>query len=438
MNIIVSKFGGSSLADAEHFKQVKAIIDLNLSRRYIIVSAPGKRDVGDYKVTDKLIECIQKRQAGENWRECFSVVRRRFIEISHKLDVQIDICYELNTIENKIESNADVQYIVSRGEYLCALLLSRYLGWDMVDATDCILFDNSGRLDINSTDQRIRHSLTAIDRAVIPGFYGSDLQGKIVTFPRNGSDISGALVARGIGADAYENWTDVDGFMMADPQIVQDPKMIQSLTYQELRELAYMGASIPHEDSIYPVSSAGIPTCIKNTNNPSDSGTTISETIIEESDGFSITGIAGRKGFDIIHIEKMLMNDEIGYARKLLQVLEELKIPMEHMSCGIDSISVLVQEKYVSGFEEQTEEHIINTLRPDHYSIHTDMALIAVVGRKMKRDGGFTKRRIFSALEKRKINSWLIDQGANSVNLFIGIDNSDYEDAINAIYHEFA
>ncbi len=430
----VVKFGGSSLADSRQFKKVAGIIKAEKERRYVVPSAPGKRDVEDSKVTDLLYDCY--RSAGrKDISDKLQVIRDRFQEIVDGLGLEVDLDPEFDIIRENFDNQAGSDYAASRGEYLNGLLLSAYLGFPFVDAAEVIRFDEDGVLDEEETDRLLKKRLSGMETAVIPGFYGATSDGEIKTFSRGGSDITGSLVAKAVNADLYENWTDVSGFLVADPKIVKNPVCIDTITYRELRELSYMGATVLHEDCIFPLRQKGIPVNVRNTNRPQDKGTLIVEDTCHQSE-YTITGIAGKKGFCAINIEKDMMNSEIGFGRKVLQVFEENGLSFEHMPSGIDTMTVLVEQSVFMEKEQQVISGIHRAVSPDTVDLESDLALIAVVGRGMKSMRG-TAGRIFSALAHAKINVKMIDQGSSELNIIIGVKNEDFERAIRAIYDIF-
>ena len=436
MGVIVAKFGGSSLADASQFQKVKNIVLSNDNRRIIVPSAPGKRNAIDDKVTDLFYECNRLASKGKRIDEPFNRIRERFSEIVKELNIDIDLDSIFESINKEIQLGAGEDYAASRGEYLNGRILAKWLGWDFVDAKEGIFFDELGRLDAERTQQELSGILESHKYVVIPGFYGSDPAGKVKTFSRGGSDITGAIVARAANADIYENWTDVDGCMMADPRIVRNPRPIRYVTYQELRELSYMGASVLHEDAIFPVRLAGIPTNIRNTNKPDEPGTIIGYEAEEYDNEFMITGIAGHKDFAIINVEKTMMNSELGFGRRLLQAVEEQEISFEHMPSGIDTMCVVVHEDAIAGKKEKLMQRIHELCQPDTVEIHSGLALIATVGRGMVRAKG-TSAKLLNALAKAGINIRLIDQGSSELNIIVGVDNLDFENAVRAIYRAF-
>lgn len=433
--IIVTKFGGSSLADSTQFAKVKEIVKEDPRRRYVIPSAPGKRNKDDHKVTDLLYMCHQLSSHGLNFDEVFNIIEHRYEDICNGLELSVDIDSILNEIKNKIRDGGSRDYAASRGEYLNAIILASYLEFEFIDAADLIVFDNKGNLNAESTEARVRSKLEQIPYAVIPGFYGANENGDIVTFSRGGSDVTGAIIANGVHSMLYENWTDVSGFLMADPRIVKDPKPIQNVTYKELRELSYMGAPVLHEEAIFPVRKYGIPINIRNTNEPKDNGTMIvDDSAPVKSEG--ITGIAGKKDFTVISIEKTLMTIEKDFFRKLISVFETNDIPIEHMPSSIDSISVIVPSSKLNSKLGKIKEEIKIYCKPDNIISFPNMALIAIVGRGMIRSKGISGK-IFTALANAGINIRMITQGSSELNIIVGIENEDFDRAIEAIYRAF-
>ena len=434
----IVKFGGSSLANATQFKKAIDIIRADETRRYVVPSAPGKRDSNDTKVTDMLLHAYEAGSQGKDITSNLEAIKARYQEIIDGLkmkDFSLDKDFEeiANVYKNKSDFTQD--YMASRGEYLNGKIMAAYLGWEFVDSKDVIFFNEEGALNTYKTQKEMSTRLNAVEHAVIPGFYGLGKDGKIKTFSRGGSDITGSIVTAAVKADVYENWTDVSGFMMTDPRIVKDSKSIHTITYRELRELSYMGASVLHEDAIFPIRSAGIPINIRNTNAPEDEGTWIVETTCQKPD-FTITGIAGKKGFCTVFITKSLMNAEVGFCRKVLTAFEENDICIEHMPSGIDTMTVVVHEDEFLHKEQQVVASIHRLAAPDTIEIDSGLALIAVVGRGMKSTRG-TASRAFTALAKNNINVRMIDQGSSELNIIIGVDNSDFETAIKALYDEY-
>ncbi len=436
MDVKVSKFGGSSLADAGQFAKVKNILLADASRRYVVPSAPGKRHADDRKITDMLYACQKTAKAGESIDDLFDEIAARYIDIAEELALTVDLGAHLDEIKQRIMNGANADYAASRGEYLSGILLADYLGWDFVDPAEGIFFDKRGWLDTERTQQSLSALLAGHAQAVIPGFYGAMPDGTVRTFSRGGSDISGAIVARAVQAALYENWTDVSGCLMADPRIVKHPLPIQELSYRELRELSYMGATVLHEDAIFPVRRAGIPTNIRNTNAPDDPGTLITYNPAPCGDECVITGIAGRKDFTVVAIEKAMMNAELGFGQRVLQALAELNISFEHLPTGIDTMCVVCTTKSLDGKQDDLIRRIYELTEPDSVEVHSQMALIATVGRGMVRSKG-TSARLFNALSAANVNIRMIDQGSSELNIIVGVDNADFERAVQAIYTAF-
>lgn len=433
----VCKFGGTSMANSATITQVADIVRADSQRRYVVVSAPGKRTSADIKVTDALYACHRERAEKGSCKEAFAVIRKRFLDIEKELGIDISVASELDAIEKAIDAGASADYTASRGEYLSARVLAALLGYEFVDTASLIKFDKDGALLLDLSLDNIRDRLASVDRAVLPGFYGTDNENEIKTFSRGGSDISGAIVARAMSASVYENWTDVDGFLTADPRIVKDPDIISCLSYKELRELAYMGAEVLHPESVFPVRTAGIPINIKNTFNPSAAGTMIvPDGKVPAAGGKVITGIAGRKGFTIINIEKDMMNREIGFGRKALSILEYEGISFEHMPSGIDTLSLVIRDEYLGPHAQKVVASLRAALNADNIDIHSGLSLIATVGHNMASRHG-TAATIFAALAASNINIRMIDQGSSEMNIIVGVDTFDYEKAICAIYHAF-
>lgn len=431
----VVKFGGSSLASAEQFQKVAEIIRMDEDRRYVIPSAPGKRFAKDIKVTDMLYECYDIAESGEQFSGKLELIKERYTEIIKGLGLTLSLDKEFEIIEESFTRKAGSNYAASRGEYLNGIIMANYLGFEFVDAAQVVCFDEKGMFDEDRTDREISERLKDVRQAVIPGFYGSMPDGTVKTFSRGGSDITGSIVSKAIQADLYENWTDVSGFLVTDPRIIDNPEVIETITYRELRELAYMGATVLHEDAIFPVRKAGIPINIKNTNAPMDKGTLIVAHTCHKPK-FTITGIAGKKGFAAINIEKDMMNAEIGFCRKVLEVFEKNDISFEHMPSGIDTMTVFVHQSEFEEKEQTVLAGIEHSVHPDFLDLESDLALIAVVGRGMRSTRG-TAARIFAALAHVNINVKMIDQGSSELNIIIGVRNEDFETAIKAIYDIF-
>lgn len=435
MSLKVLKFGGSSLADAEHFRAVAEIVKSESERRYVVASAPGKRTSADTKVTDLLYKCYSLVVAEEDFKDVFDEIIERYNDIISDLKLDLDLSEVYEKIRMSIIHNSGRDYVASRGEYLNAMILAKYLDFDFIDARKVIFFNEDGSFDADKTNEILSDCLSRHKYAVIPGFYGSMPNGTIKTFSRGGSDITGSIVARAANATLYENWTDVSGFLMADPRCIHDPKPIEKITYKELRELSYMGATVLHEDAIFPVRYSKIPINIRNTNRPEDKGTFI----VPQTDDISehvITGIAGKVGFSTITIEKDMMNAELGFGRRVLQVLEEHGLPFEHFPSGIDTLSVVVGTKELQKQRADVLAGICKMVNPENVFVEENLALLAVVGRGMVKAKG-TAARIFSALAKAGVNIRMIDQGSSELNIIVGIDANDYVTALKAIYYEF-
>ena len=431
----VVKFGGSSLASAEQFKKVGEIIRADKERKFVVPSAPGKRTPDDTKVTDMLYACYALAEAGKDFKAELTAIKERYQEIIDGLELKLSLEDEFKTIEKDFKAKAGDNYAASRGEYLNGIIMAAYMGFEFVDAAEVILFDQDGEFDSETTNMKLKERLAGMESAVIPGFYGAYEDGRVKTFSRGGSDITGSIVARAIKANVYENWTDVSGILLADPRIIYKPEGIETVTYKELRELSYMGFNVLHEDAIFPVRREGIPINIRNTNAPDDNGTWIVESTCQKPK-YVITGIAGKKGFCAVNIDKDMMNSEIGFGRKVLQAFEENGISFEHVPSGIDTMTVFVHQDEFMHKEQQVVSGIHRLAEPDRIEIEADLALIAVVGRGMKSTRG-TAGRIFSALAHANVNVKMIDQGSSELNIIIGVADSDFETAIKAIYDIF-
>lgn len=436
MGVKVAKFGGSSVADALQIEKIKNIVEKDGDIKYVVVSAPGKRFSEDSKVTDLLYLCKTHIEHRIPYEQIFHVICDRFMAAEMNLGVDIDLNSEFDEIRKNLEDNATADYIASRGEYLNAKLIAAYLGYDFVDSKKMIRFDEKGRFMEDLTNREIAKELANHETAVIPGFYGLKVDGTIKTFSRGGSDITGALVARAVEADVYENWTDVSGFLMADPRIVKDPKPISSISYKELRELSYMGASVLHEDAIYPARVANIPINIRNTNKPEDPGTIITANPSGHEDGQIISGIAGSKDFTVIAIYKNLMSGERGFIRRLTAILEDNDMSIEHIPSGIDTLSVVLSNETLEGKLDEIIDEFERQLKPDHIEVFEDVALIATVGAGMSFRPGVSAK-LFSALAEAGVNIRMIDQGSSEMNIIVGVENKDFETAIRSIYKAF-
>ncbi len=432
----VVKFGGSSLASAEQFMKAGDIIRADESRRYVVPSAPGKRTSDDTKVTDMLLHVYDTAAAGGDIDGEMKAIKARYDEIITGLGLKdFSLDADIEEIAKKLKAEPEKDYAASRGEFLNGKIMAKYLDAEFIDAAEVIFFNEEGNLNDYKTDKTLSARLEKCDKAVIPGFYGLGKNGRIKTFSRGGSDVTGSIVAKAAKADVYENWTDVSGFLMADPRIVSNPKGIRYITYRELRELSYMGASVLHEDAIFPVRRCGIPINIRNTNMPEDEGTWIVESTAQKTD-YVVTGIAGKKDFCTVFVTKAMMNAEIGFGRKVLQAFEENGISFEHMPSGIDTMTIVVHADEFMHKEQKVISAIHRLAEPDSVEIESGLALIAVVGRGMKSASG-TAGKLFTALAKQGINIRMIDQGSSELNIIIGVKNSDFETAIKAIYATF-
>ena len=431
----VVKFGGSSLASAEQFKKVGNIIRADRNRIYVVPSAPGKRFKEDIKVTDMLYHCYELAEQGKDFGRELSAIGERYQEIIDGLQLELSLEEEFRVIQKHFQEKAGSSYAASRGEYLNGIIMAKFLGYEFIDAAEVIFFDGNGAFDAEKTNKVLSERLSQCDSAVIPGFYGVLPDGTVQTFSRGGSDVTGSIVAKAAKVDVYENWTDVSGILIADPRIIDNPEGIEVITYRELRELSYMGFNVLHEDAIFPVRQEGIPINIRNTNAPEDNGTWIVGSTCQKSK-YVITGIAGKKGFCAVNIEKDMMNSEIGFGRKILQAFEENGISFEHAPSGIDTMTVFVHQDEFMHKEQQVVAGLHRLAKPDSIEIESDLALIAVVGRGMKSARG-TAGRIFAALAHQNVNVRMIDQGSSELNIIIGVANEDFETAIKAIYDIF-
>ena len=435
MGLKVLKFGGSSLADAEHFRQVAGIIKSDPDRKYVVASAPGKRNSSDKKITDMLYRCYELASDEKDFSNEFNEIKERYTQIIDELGIELDLSDAFEKIRHSFLHNSGRDYIASRGEYLNAIILAKYLDFHFIDAKKCIFFNDDGNFNPDKTNEVLKDYLSRYDHAVIPGFYGSMPNGTIKTFSRGGSDITGSIVARAASASIYENWTDVSGFLMADPKCIPNPKVINTITYKELRELSYMGATVLHEDAIFPVRYSKIPINIRNTNKPDEKGTFI----VPEADDTPehiITGVAGKVGFSTITIEKDMMNSELGFGRRVLQAIEENGVSYEHFPSGIDTMSVVLSTKELRRKRADIMASICKAVNPENIFIEENLALVAIVGRGMVKAKG-TAARVFTALANSGVNIRMIDQGSCELNIIVGIEEHDYTTALNAIYNEF-
>lgn len=432
----VVKFGGSSLASAEQFKKVGEIIRADESRVYVVPSAPGKRFSDDIKVTDMLLEAYELASEGKDITGNLAAIKARYDEIIEGLELKdFSLEEDFKEIAKQLSTDPQKDYTASRGEFLNGKIMAEYLGIPFIDADEVIFFNDEGNLNSYKTERVLSKRLAENERAVVPGFYGHGKDGNVKTFSRGGSDVTGSIVAQACKADIYENWTDVSGFLVADPRIVDNPASIKYITYRELRELSYMGASVLHEDAIFPVRHCGIPINIRNTNRPQDCGTWIVESTGQKPDHV-VTGISGKKGFCTMLVTKAMMNSEVGFGRKVLQALEDNGISFEHIPSGIDTMTVVVHEDEFLSKEQRVISAIHRLAKPDSVEIESDLALVAVVGRGMRSASG-TAGKLFSALAKAHVNVRMIDQGSSELNIIIGIENKDFETAIRAIYKSF-
>lgn len=435
----IAKFGGTSVATAPQLRKVQAIIDADPTRRVIVPSAPGKADAKDTKVTDLLYLCQQIAAQGQSFASVWDGIAKRFTTITAELGLKLDLAPVLHEVRTRIEQGANADYAASRGEAIHGRVVAALLNAEYVDAADVVFFDRAGRLDPR-TYAAIKARCSGPGRYVIPGFYGTAATGEIKTFSRGGSDVTGAIVANAMEAAIYENWTDVSGVLMTDPRVVAEAKPIAEITYRELRELSYMGASVLHEEAVFPVREKGIPINIRNTNRPEDPGTRI---VAERDPGHQVVvGIAGTKGFTVINIEKAMMNSEVGFGRRVLDVFEHLGISYEHTPTGIDTMSVVVSDKQLVGADkvnklDQIVEDLQATAKPDEIKVTPGMALIATVGQGMNHAVG-TAARLFTALAKARVNVRMIDQGSSEQNIIVGVEEAELAQAIRAIYNEFA
>ena len=433
----VCKFGGTSMATAESMTRVAEIIKMDPSRKYIVVSAAGKRFKEDIKVTDILYSCYYAVRDYQTCSKAFAPIRERYTEIIKQLNIDVNADDFFNEIEKQIDKERSLDFTLSRGEYISAYLMAKVLGYNFVDAADLIRFASNGSLNSEYTNDKVSIALQDKENAVIPGFYGKDAYGKIKTFSRGGSDITGSIIARGVKAEVYENWTDVSGFLACDPRIVDNPISISELTYAEIRELSYMGAMVLHSDSIIPAQKGNIPINIKNTFKPEDKGTLIVPTDKYHPHGNFVTGIAGKKNFAVITIEKSMMNTEVGFCRKVLTVFENFGIPVEHVPSGIDTLSVVISNEYIkNGVLNELITGLRENVQPDYISVVDNISLIATVGHGISGKAGMAAR-LLKSLAENNINLRLIDQGSSELNIIIGVDNIHFEDSVKAIYNEF-
>lgn len=437
MTRIVCKFGGSSVADANQFMKVRAIIEDQVERSIVVVSAPGKRVKTEAKITDLLYLCHDMALVGADFDATFGLIDSRFCDIAKELSISTAIGVELAKFKAELKNGVTRDFVASRGEYFNGVLMAEYLGADFIDPADYVVITSAGLVAPETYERLGQRLADTSKRYVMPGFYGRDQKGQIKTFSRGGSDISGAIAARAANAALYENWSDVSGLLMADPSIVDQPRPMSEVTYREIRELSYMGASVFHDEAILPVREAKIPICIKNTNEPSHPGTRIVPELGRiENKTTEIAGIAGKRGFSMICVEKSLMNKEVGFAYRLLGIMEALKINVEHCPSSIDGINVIVDGKSMGDRANEIVEEIRRVLRPDSVVIDEELALIAVVGEGMAHSVGIAAK-VFTALRDANVNVGVINQGASELNIIIGVGPADFERAVRALYDAF-
>ncbi|MBO5994458.1 MAG: aspartate kinase [Firmicutes bacterium] len=434
MKTTVLKFGGTSLADSNQIKKAADIVKSDPSRRFVVASAPGKRFDDDIKVTDLLLDCYNKASQGADFEESLMEVKVRFEEIIGDLDITFDIEPEIDLIRRNLKNYPSRSYAASRGEYLNSKILAAYLGYNFVDPYYCIKFKAGGELDSKATYSALIRTLSDLPNAVIAGFYGSGPDGNIITFSRGGSDITGSLVAKAVGADLYENWTDVSGLLAADPRIIKDPRVVEYISYRELRTLSYMGATVLHADALLPVNQAEIPVNIRNTNRPQDPGTMIVSDLPKEREKHTITGVAGRKGLSVIQVEKIMVSDGAGFTAIILDIFKNLGVPFEQCLTGIDTVTLIVRSDYFSKYKDELLKAIEEQLEPDLLLVRENLAMIAVVGESDADYQGSTVA-ILGAVSDKGIELNTINQGGGSLNLIIGVNETDYEEAIKAIYN---
>ena len=433
MKTTVAKFGGTSLADAGQFRRVRDIILADPSRRIIIVSAPGKRFEEDRKVTDLLLEVFSLAESGKDYLPVLDAVKARYEEIAAGIGIRIDLEKEFEGIRGRLSACPEKDYVVSRGEYLSARILSAYLGFTFVDPEWCVCFDENGKLSTDLSRRMIKASLLPLDNAVIAGFYGADSAGRIRTLPRGGSDVTGSLAAAAVEADLYENWTDVTGLLAADPRIVEHPKTVKFVTYRELRTLSYMGASVLHTDAVLPVSDLNIPINIRNTDLPEAEGTTIIRSLPEGEIKYPIIGVAGRKGMSVIQVEKLMASDGAGFTAVMLDILKSMRLPFEHCLTGIDTVTLVIRSELLEPCREQLFSRIRTELAPDYLGLTEHLSMIAVIGEKGS-NSSYANIRALQSLSDADIPVSTINQGAGKLNLLIGVPEEKYEDAVRCIY----
>ena len=433
----VTKFGGSSMADAGQYCKVRDIILSDKERRVVVVSAAGKRNSADHKITDLLYLCHAHTQYGVDCDPVFEMITSRYLEIRDELKITLDLESEFASLKKRLDAKAVSQdELVSRGEYFSAKLMAAFLGFQFVDAADWVKFNMDGTVNQEASYAALRSKATG-KGIVTPGFYGIMPDGSIHTFSRGGSDITGALAAAALGADVYENWTDVSGILMADPRIVENPQPIPEVTYDELRELSYSGAQVLHEGTIFPVREKNIPLNIRNTNAPDDPGTMIQERFDTDADpNRFITGITGKKDFTIISMSKRGMGNQVGVLRKMLSVLEKYNISVDYVPNGIDNVSVVLPTASIASNLYAILAEIQKDVQPDSLHVHDKIAVVAAVGRRMAFRPGISGK-VFAALGQANINIRMINQGPDELNIIFGVDNRDFAEAIRVLYNSF-
>ena len=432
-NTIVAKFGGTSAADAAQIRKIGSIVRDDPARRFIVVSAPGKRFREDIKVTDLLQRCYEAAENGTPFEADLELIRKRFQEIISDLGLSLSLEKDFEILREHLQNGPQREYVVSRGEYFNARILAEYLGYTFVDPEWCISFDDYGKLDAALTRRTLGAALKPLQNAVIAGFYGADMSGHIHTFTRGGSDVTGSLVAAAIGADLYENWTDVSGLLAADPRIVDDPDPVKYISYRELRTLSYMGASVLHTDAVMPVSDLGIPINIRNTNEPEDPGTTIVRKLPRGEMKVPIVGVAGRPGMSVLQIEKLMVSDESGFTAIILDMLKSRQLPFEQCLTGIDTVTLIIRSDILEPFKEDLFAEIRERLHPDYFGLKEHLSMIAVVGEKGT-ESSDANVRVLQSLIRAGISISTINQGAGKLNLLVGVPEEKYKEAIQAIY----
>ena len=433
MRTVVAKFGGTSLCDAAQFEKVRRIVAEDPSRRYVVASAPGKRFDGDSKVTDLLFTCFEKAKAGDDCEDSLALVAQRFRQIAGKLNLDFPLSEEIAKLREHLLKEPDRDYILSRGEYLNARLLAAYLGFTFVDPEWCVCFDECGRLDQSLSRRMLSAALRPLDRAVIAGFYGADMNGRIHTLPRGGSDVTGSLAAAAVGADLYENWTDVPGLLSADPRIVDQPKTVRFVSYRELRTLSSMGASVLHTDAVLPVADLDIPINIRNTDCPETAGTMIVRKLPSGEKKDPIIAVAGRVGMSVIQVEKVMVSDESGFTAIMLDILKNRQLPFEQCLTGIDTVTLVIRSDLLKPCREELFDEIREKLNPDYLGLKEQLSMIAVIGEKGTETGD-ANVRVLKALSRAGVSISTINQGAGKLNLLIGVPEDCYADAIRAIH----